>query len=939
MVVRVVKKGFGPVAACLLALLFSAGRAFALPQQPTGEAVPGQFLVKFRKGSTADATLRRGLNVQLARRLPLTGAQLVTSPQLNDTYAKELLASGEAEYIEPNYVVHAFGIPNDPRVGEQWGMNNTGASGGTADVDIDAPEAWNVTTGSPDVVVGVVDTGVDYTHPDLAANIWKNPGEVPGNGIDDDGDGVVDDAYGFNAIAQSGDPMDDNNHGTHVAGVIGAASNNAAGVAGVNWRVKIMPLKFLDAGGSGTVDAAISAIQYAVTMKNRGVNVRVLSNSWGGSGYSQALQDAITAAENAGILFVAAAGNNGTDNDSTPQYPASYDNPNVVSVAAIDRNGNLASFSNFGQSTVHLAAPGKDILSTVRGGGYASYSGTSMATPHVSGVAALLAGREASLTADQIKDRLLSTVKPLPGLNGLVVAPGTVDAFNALTSAFAPLPPGPLPVLYERSAPAFSFDPVFGDRVIAADDGYVIHDLGFTFRYYGTDYRRVVVSANGRILPVGESDGVPASPDYSNRLFPGINVFSDDLAPSPPSLSPTGGTWFKSDGNVATITWDVVPYAARDTTDPARRLVVQATLGADGGIQFRYQDTDTDEPNSRFGKSATVGIAPAAGGVGPKVLVSDNTENPALLGPGRAVGFAVPVVNAASDFDGDGASDIAVWRPATGMWFVLPSSTGYAFERHFYRQLGLSGDTPVSGKYDGDNRTDMAVFRPRTGEWFFRYSTQNFDGAYATIQWGLPGDIPVPGDYDGDRRTDVAVFRPRDGNYYVLKSSGAFNRASALKGNTAALLRVRVSGPANHPVVADFTGAGRDSFMTVWAPVRFWTLKDGNGALVYSLPWGVPGDFPMGCQFNREKDDLADRVVVRTHPDGTLTWYTALSDGLGQVEGFGSITDIPLCRQFGGDKNDDKTVFRVWTGEWFIQPSGTKSVLRYSFGLPGDIPV
>lgn len=754
MVFQVSNKRLGLVAAaCVLGLFIRSGSALAAPQQTTVEAVPGQFLVKFRTGSAQAATLRQGLNVRLMKQFPLTGTQLVQASQLDDAYAKQLLASGEAEYIEPNYVVHATGVPDDARFAEQWALNNTGASGGTADVDIDAPEAWNVTTGNAEVVVGIVDTGVDYTHPDLAANIWTNPGEVGGNGADDDGDGVVDDVHGYNAITRGGDPLDDNNHGTHVAGVIGALANNAAGIAGVNWHVKIMPLKFLDSAGSGTVDTAISAIQYAVMMKTRGVNLRVLSNSWGGSGYSQALEDAITSAENAGILFVAAAGNNGTDNDSTPQYPAGYDNPNVISVAAIDRNGNLASFSNFGQSTVHLAAPGVDILSTIRGGAYASYSGTSMATPHVSGVAALLAGKETTLTAAQIKDRLLSTVKPLAGLNGLVVAPGTVDAFNALTAALTPLPPGPPPVQYEASTPAFAFDTVFGSKVITADDGYVIQDLGFTFRYYGVDYHRVVVSANGRILPVGDNAGVPGSPDYSNRLFPGINVYGDDLSPTPPLLSPTGGTWFKSDGRTATVTWDVVPYAFRDTTDPARQLVVQATLGADGRIEFRYQDTDTGEPSYRSGASATVGIAPAAGGVGPKALISDNTETQALLGPGRALGFAVPVVNAASDFDGDGVSDIAVWRTTTGQWFVLPSSTGYNFDKHFSRQLGLPGDIPVPGKYDGDNRTDMAVFRPRTGEWFFRYSPQNLDGRMPGSSGVFPATSPC-------RETTTATARP-----------------------------------------------------------------------------------------------------------------------------------------------------------------------------------
>ena len=239
------------------------------------------------------------------------------------------------------------------------------------------------------MVVGVIDTGIDYKHEDLAANIWINPGEIPDNGIDDDNNGYVDDIHGINSITGSGDPMDDHYHGTHCAGIIGAVGDNGKGITGVNWTVKIIGIKFVS-GGFGLDSDAVESINYAVGLRNRGVNIRVLSNSWGGGGYSQSLLDAINQANTSGILFVAAAGNNSSDNDASLFYPASYDTLNVLAVASTDHNDNLSSFSNYGATTVDIAAPGSSILSTYPNNNYYSTSGTSMATPHVAGAAALL---------------------------------------------------------------------------------------------------------------------------------------------------------------------------------------------------------------------------------------------------------------------------------------------------------------------------------------------------------------------------------------------------------------------------------------------------------------------------------------------------------------------------------------------------------------------
>lgn len=344
------------------------------------------------------------------------------------------------DYAEPDFVRRT--TTNDTYYGLQWGLENTGQDirgvTGTFDADIDAEETWLSANGNPDEVIAVIDSGVEYSHEDLDGNAWINPGETPGDGIDNDGNGYVDDVYGWDFWSDDNNPMDEAGHGTHVAGTICAEGNNSVGISGVVWQCKIMALRFIGPEGGYTSDA-IAALEYAV---NKGV--KVSNNSWGGGGFSTALYDAINNARLSGHLFVAAAGNDATDTDSTAHYPSSYDLDNILSVAATDNLDQLASFSNYGAASVDLGAPGVDIASTMNSG-YAWSSGTSMAAPHVTGVAALILDINPDWTYTEIKNQIMATTRPVPALEGKMVSGGLVNAFDSTQGpASAPIAPSNL---------------------------------------------------------------------------------------------------------------------------------------------------------------------------------------------------------------------------------------------------------------------------------------------------------------------------------------------------------------------------------------------------------------------------------------------------------------------------------------------------------------
>jgi len=396
--------------------------------------VEGELLVRFRPSFSEEALpasfgMPRGLRLHTYSSLP--GLQLIRLPPGADverelsTYRRD----PRVLYAEPNrvYSADSRNPPDDPRFAEQWGLDNTGQAGGTPGADIGALGAWNLTTGSAQTVLAIIDSGIDLNHPDLAANLWTNPGEIPGNGIDDDGNGYIDDVHGINAITGSGTPQDGALHGTHVAGILGAVGNNGTGITGVAWNASLLACKFLDSTGNGVESDAIKCLDYLLALKTRPdhpVNIIASNNSWScGTRHcsSEALKEAIARHLNAGILFIASAGNASVNNDSGESWPAKYGLPNIIAVAATDRTEAKAGFSNYGPHTVHLAAPGVTILSTTPNNDYRSLSGTSMAAPHVTGVAGLLAAQNPSRDWRALRNLLLAGGHPVPGLANVTI--------------------------------------------------------------------------------------------------------------------------------------------------------------------------------------------------------------------------------------------------------------------------------------------------------------------------------------------------------------------------------------------------------------------------------------------------------------------------------------------------------------------------------------
>jgi len=414
----------------------------------------GEYLIKFKNGKRSLFLHTNSFGKHGSfRQSKIKFAEFaVFEPSKNsdiDAVIDKLETLPDVEYVEPNYIIKSTPIeesdpvilnsestyPNDTYFSSQWGLHNTGNNSGGwwtsgyPGEDINALKAWEIEKGSRDIIVAVIDGGVDYKHPDLKENMWVNDAELNGKeGVDDDENGYIDDIYGYDFSDDDSDPMDTRGHGTHCAGIIGAVQNNRIGGCGVMGDVRLMALRFINSYGEGQIDDAVIAIEYAIE-----AGAKIISNSWGSYEYLKILKDAITLAKDHNILFIAAAGNDAWDNDSNePAYPASYKIDNVISVGAFAGSGAAVNFSNYGKKSVHVFAPGKDIFSTYPGGGYKKLSGTSMATPFVAGIAGLLLSHYPDMDYSEVRDRIIKTSVYSSYLAAYSVSRGRVDAYRAL---------------------------------------------------------------------------------------------------------------------------------------------------------------------------------------------------------------------------------------------------------------------------------------------------------------------------------------------------------------------------------------------------------------------------------------------------------------------------------------------------------------------------
>jgi subtilisin family serine protease len=664
---------------------------------------PTRILVKPRAGVRQEelAGLHAKSGCRLHRRFPTIGGLEVVevaAPMAREALLERYRNSALIEYCELDGVVRAAYSPNDFRFidGTLWSLHNTGQNGGTADADIDAPEGWDIQRDASSIIVAVIDSGVRYTHEDLAANMWQNTGEVPANRIDEDGNGYYNDVHGINAIRQSGDPMDDHGHGTHVAGIIGALGDNSVGCVGVAPRVQIMALKFLNTNLFGFISDAIECIDYA-----RVKGARIINASWGDHSdfTSVALRDAIARARDAGIIFVAAAGNDSENNDTIQFYPANYDVDNIVVVAATTRFDTRATWSHYGASTVDLGAPGQDVYSTWAdsNSSYDTISGTSMAAPHVAGACALVWARYPSLTYREVIQRVLNGVDPLSSLAGRTVTGGRLNLQKALTPVNSP------PVL----AP-------IGNKTV--DEG---SQLLFT---------ATASDADGGALTFSLDSGAPVGA----TINPTTGVFS--WTPSESHGGSANAVTIRVTDSASASDFETVTINVREVNAaPVLSLISNQTNSVGNTISFRATATDADLPGNLLAFGLVSG-GPAGSAI--NATTGDFSWTPTdAQAPSTNVITVRVADNGSPALEDSQAVMVVVYErlrittarsaDASSVNLTWTSVPGKTYQIQYRNSLQAAGWTNVGPVIPANNQTTSATTSAAGGRRFFRIVQTN----------------------------------------------------------------------------------------------------------------------------------------------------------------------------------------------------------------------
>jgi len=871
---------------------------------PLPPHVPDEVIVRFRDGvpefSKSLARSRvSGTRLRAFRILEgLERHRLPPNVSVDEAIAK-YRQDPDVLYAEPNYIVRTTNTPNDTRFGELWGLYNSGQSGGIPGAHIDAPGAWNVTTGSSSVVVAVIDTGIDYRHPDLSANMFRNIPDCNADGVDDDGNGRIDDCFGIDTVNGDSDPLDDNRHGSHVAGTIGAVGNNEAGVVGVNWSVSLMACKFLDAGGFGTTAGAIACLDYVKTMKDRGVNIVATNNSWGGGGFSQALFDAIQRHQQAGILFIAAAGNGnafgvGLDNDQTPFYPCVFGLSNIICVAATTRHDDRAPFSNTGRRSVHIGAPGTEILSTTPADTYQTLNGTSMATPHVTGTAALLKAADPARDWRAIRNLILAGGDDVASMANTITRK-RLNAFGALTCTSS--------TVFSRLTPvadtiAGSVGTPIGLSVLnihcAVPNGDVAVTVGpggevVTLRDDGLDRDQAAGDGNysgewtppgagnftltfpdGSVLPVTVSspviDVTPDSLDFGSinagafvdRAFTvqntGSGVLSGNASTTAPFSIPSGGSYSLSAGTSATISVRFSPASAGSFS---------GTVSFAGGGGASKVVTGVALP------PATLAASPST--VMPGATITASWTGIAAPTTADWIGIYVP---------GAPNQPSLAWRYTTGaasgsVPFTIPATLAPGtyelrlFSNGGYTRLAVSNSLTVAACTAGSlsmspasiaaggsvTATWSGICAPTGIDWIglfapgapnqpslaWRYTT---GAASGSVPFTIPASL-APGTYE------LRLFS--NGGYTRLAVSSSFTVTAVAGCSGTALGMSPASVPAGGSVTATWNGicapTGSD-WIGLFAPgapdSSYFAYRNTTGAATGSLPFTIPASLAPG---------------------------------------------------------------------------------------------